>query len=237
MGRSICIASGKGGVGKSTLCANLASALAVNGMQVSIVDTCGENSAMPIFFGGEIAFRDSEAGEAKVQEATVQIWRDHGPTLDIIRTLMDGMSYGTFKGLITDVAERYDMVIVDTPGHMEKGLVTTFSACDEVLIATTPDILSISTALKIKVIATELSLDIMGVVLNKCGSKFDVPTQYIEDMLRLRVISEIPDDDEVRAALSAGVPVIIKSPKSPAGIGITRILDLIFRMHKSATVI
>jgi septum site-determining protein MinD len=233
-GISVCIASGKGGVGKSTICANLGIALSQLGVKTIIVDADLEGASIALIFGVSFnapSLHDCLSGKIDIDDVVFKVQDNSGLELVVgsirVEALKDIQSE-LFKDVVTDLSKRYEIVLIDTPAGLGIDAVTAISACDAMLLIVTPDILSVANALKTKVIGEKLGCRILGIVVNRVGGEYDIPLEYLEDLCGLKVVGEIKEDKEVRKSLLEGKLLLFHSPNSPASQGIKRLaLDLI----------
>lgn len=223
MVRIITIASGKGGVGKTTLTANLGIALAMRGKKVLLVDADVAMANLSLLLGMQsspITLHDVLLGESSVRDAIYD-----GP--QGIHFIPSGLSLESYRrvdserleSVIKSVAGDYDFVLMDAPAGIEKNVLSALSACDEVLLITMPDSPSIADVLKTKIVAQRLNAKPIGVIVNFIrGEKGEVSIDDIMKMLELPVYGKIPYDDEVRKSFMQEKvsPVIIRRPEAPA---------------------
>ena len=130
---------------------------------------------------------------------------------------------------LTYLIEDTDILLIDAPAGLEKDAVAALAAADELLLVTTPEVPSISDALKTKIVASKLDINIIGVVINR--EQYDktfLSVDEVETILEVPVIAVIPDDPEVSRAAAFGEPIVIKNPKSPASNALMKLAaDLI----------
>ena len=143
MSKCIAVASGKGGVGKSVITANLAAALAQNGSHVIIVDA-------------DIGLRSQDALlslENRVVYDLIDL-ADHECTLDqavlaceSIPSLHLALNPKTFSKILQVLRSRYDYVFVDCPAGIERGLRNVLNAgVDDTVLVVTPDDIALRSA-------------------------------------------------------------------------------------------
>jgi septum site-determining protein MinD len=231
-GVSICIASGKGGVGKSTICANLGVAISRIGVRAIVVDADLEGASIGLIFGvgsNVPTLHDYLSGKIGLDETIFEVPSGPGLVIGSIRvdSLRD-VKMKMFRDFIRSLEEKYDVVLVDVPPGLGADAITAISACDALLLVVTPDVLAISNALKTKIIAKKLKRKVIGIVVNRKGSKHDVPTKYIEDMMGTKVIGEIEEDEEVKKALARGELLVMRNSVSKAKKRIEKLaMDLV----------
>ena len=233
MTRVITVASGKGGVGKTTITANLGVALSTYGERVVVLDADIAMANLELILGMEgksVTLHDVLAGNASIEDAVYE-----GPKG--VRVVPAGISLEGLRNVKLDrledalayLIEDTDILLIDAPAGLEKDAVAALAAADELLLVTTPEVPSISDALKTKIVASKLDINIIGVVINR--EQYDktfLSVEEVETILEVPVIAVIPDDPEVSRAAAFGEPIVIKNPKSPASNALMKLAaDLI----------
>lgn len=233
MSLSITVASGKGGVGKTTMSANLGVALAEFGKDVTILDADIEMANLELLFGMEgmnSTLHHVLAGEASPQEAIYE-----GPKG--VKIIPAGISLEGLRNadpdrlqkVLEEVLTQTEILILDAPAGLGKSAITSLAVGQELLLVANPEISSMSDALKTKIVAKKLGAHVLGVVLNRAGSdNTDLTVEEVQTILEATVIATIPDDPEVRRSSTAGIPLVMKAPNSPAAAAIKKLAaDLI----------
>jgi septum site-determining protein MinD len=233
MALSITVASGKGGVGKTTIAANLGVALAQFGKDVTILDTDIEMANLELLFGIEgmkTTLHHVLAGQGPISDAIYE-----GP--DGVKIIPAGVSLeglrnadpDVLENVLEDLIEQTEILILDSPAGLGKSAVTSLAVGQELLLIANPEISSMSDALKTKIVAKKLGAHILGVVLNRAGTDTtDLTIEEVQTILEVTVVATVPEDPEVRRASSSGVPLVIRSPNSPAALAIKKLAaDLI----------
>lgn len=226
----IAIASGKGGVGKSTVAANVALALKKLGYRVGLLDVDIYGPSLPTLFGitGKPAVRERrivplEAMGLRVmslgflmEDDTPVIWR--GPIVTgIIRQFLRDVDW---SGL--------DYLIVDMPpgtGDAQLALAQTVPVDGAVIVTTPSDLALIDAARGLQMFKT-LNIEVLGIVENmskficpSCGTEsfiFGQGTVEVEaKRLDTKVLGTIPLDIEVRKSGDEGRPIVESNDKSP----------------------
>ena len=226
----IAVASGKGGVGKSTITVNLAVALAMSGARVGIVDADIYGPNIPHMMGvkGDAELRGGlivppEAYGVKVaslgffyKDETPLIWR--GPLVaGAVRQLLTQVDWGELDYLICDMP----------PGTGDASLTLAQTVpLGGVVIVTTPQEAALNIASKALAMFRRLNVPILGVVENMsyfvcpdCGSKTYIFSsgggRRIAAQLNTDFLGEIPLAVAVREQSDLGVPVVASRPDSP----------------------
>lgn len=222
MGRKIVFASGKGGVGKSTIAANVAVAASQLGEKVVLLDSDVPMADLALSMGLEIegpTLHEVLSGESEVQEAIYS-------TSAGVKILPAGISLNAVRkanpqrlqDVITQLSEEFEEIIIDAPSGLGQVALTTLDMSDELVLITDPVVTSLSEALRTKEVSERFGTESLGVVVSRVSSaEMEVPRREIQLMLGLPILGEIPVDPEIRKSTSRGIPVVIQSPDSPGG--------------------
>jgi len=233
MTRVITVASGKGGVGKTTITANLGVALSTYGEETIVLDADVAMANLELILGMEgksVTLHDVLSGEATIDDAIYE-----GP--GGVKVIPAGISLeglrkirlDRLEGALETIIEEADILLIDAPAGLEKDALAAIASAQELILVTTPEVPSISDALKTKIVANKLGVDIIGVVINReQHDKTFLTINEIETILEVPVIAVVPDDPEVSRAAAFGEPLVIKNPKSPTSNAIMQLgADLI----------
>ncbi len=227
-GISVSFVSGRSGAGNSTICANLGIAISQMDVKTVIVDADVEGASMNLIFGLSFdvpTIHDYLSGKVGVDEVTFNL-KSTGVDLVVgsieVKSLKD-IKFELFKELIPVLKERYDVVLIDTPAGLSADTATSLSTSDVVVLVVTPDIISVTNALKTLIMTKDMDLKVLGVIANKTGDEYDIPVPYIEDMLGVDVLGSILEDATVKRSLSTGNIFLLTNPQSPAAKSIKQI--------------
>ena len=217
MGVSICFASGKGGVGKSTIVANLGIALSNFKLKTVLVDGNLEGPSLGLIMGVKpnvASIHDVLSGDLGVENAIVKV---DGVDVVVGELKVEGLldiNFELLEKAIEELEKKYEVVLVDSPPGLGRDAVVAISACYEMVLVVTPEITSISEALKTIIIARKLGTRVVGTIINMAGSKYDIPHERISDILELPILGILPLDEETKRALMEGKPMILLKPRS-----------------------
>lgn len=219
------IVSGKGGVGKTTITANLGVELSKLGKKVLIVDADIGNSSLGIHFGLEQApftLADLLSGKKDVKKAIyrtpegVEIMPSSLSLREFLKSNID-----LLPNIIEKVRDNYDVILVDSPPGINKNSLVTLKVADEILVVTTPDLPSVSGAVKMKGAAELLDRKVAGVIVNRQTKprllSLRAPAMKIEEIearLGTTVFGAIPEDKNVPEAINAKKPVVSYKPRA-----------------------
>ncbi len=219
--RIICVASGKGGTGKTTVAANLGVALSKLGRETMVIDADITLANLELILGMEglpVTLQNVLAGEADVTEAIYQ--GPGGVKIVPAGVSLEGLRKANpdrLEEVLNALIDMAEFIILDAPAGLEKSAIVALAASDEILLVVNPEIASITDALKTKYIAERLGAEMLGIVVNRVTKlSVEIAKKEIETILEGRVLAVIPEDPEVRKAAAYGQPVVIRNPKSPA---------------------
>ena len=227
----IAVASGKGGVGKSTVATNLAIALAQDGAQVGLMDADAYGPSIPTMMGAK------EQPQTSPEKKLIPIVR-HGIKLMSIGFLVPDeqaliwrgpMLHSAVRQFLSDVIwGELDYLIIDLPpgtGDVALSLTQSIPLTGG-LIVTTPQDVALADVRRGAAMFDKLGVPILGVVENMsyfacphCGERTDIFRRAggvkTSEKLGTRFLGEIPLDAEVCTAGDLGVPIVASHPDSP----------------------
>ena len=227
---TIAVASGKGGVGKSTVAANLALALAKQGYDVGLLDCDIYGPSQQMMMG--ITTRPFVNDEEKILPIV-----KHGVRVMSIGFLMDvdtpviwrgPMIYKAVEQFLGDVAwGKQDFLVIDLPpGTGDAQLTLTQKvALSGAVIVTTPQDVALIDARKGLAMFQKVNVDVLGVIENmsyyecpKCGNREEIfkhgGGKRTAELLGVPFLGEIPLDPRVAIQGDAGTPIVAAEPDS-----------------------
>jgi ATP-binding protein involved in chromosome partitioning len=231
----ICVGSGKGGVGKSSVTANLAAALASDGKTVGVLDADvwgysqprmlglgaerprvnGERKLIPLTAAGAAGIKVMSIGFFIEQDAAV-VWR--GPMLHkALQQFLEDVDWGDL-----------DYLLIDLPpgtGDVSMTLAQLLPQA-KFLIVTTPQPVAQKVARRSAEMATKLKLEIAGVIENMSGFVTPDGQRYqlfgegggeqLAQELDVPLLAKIPITMALREQADSGLPVVLSDPDDPA---------------------
>ncbi|NCY22719.1 MRP family ATP-binding protein [bacterium] len=238
----VAVASGKGGVGKSTVAANLAVSLAKNGMKVGLCDCDLYGPSQALMLGCHDGIRVEEGTERIVPAEC------HGVKLMSMGMLLGDDSPAALRGpMVTRFTQQFlrqvawgelDVLILDLPpgtGDIQLTIVQTV-ALDGAVIVTTPQEVALVDARKAIAMFRKVNVTILGLVENM--SYFLVPgtSQKHEifgsgggkreaERQKVALLGEIPLDPEARSGGDEGNPVVLANPRSPSAMVLRQLAE------------
>ena len=246
--RIIAITSGKGGVGKTFVSANLAAALTRRGQRVLVLDAdLGlANLDVVLNLHPKVTLHDVFTGKAPLQDAIVQA--PGGFSVLLAGSGMVEYSRLTpevrnqFLGVIETIAPNYDVVLLDTGAGISDVVLFSVSLASEVLIVATPEPTSLTDAYAaIKVLAMQQKRQHVRIVINQAARPGDgrAITSQLQQVLdrfvstdsgqpmRLIHMGDIPADLAVRDAVMRRQLLLLQMPGCPASLAIAQLANKI----------
>lgn len=221
----VTIASGKGGVGKSSLVANLGLCLSDFGVDTLIFDANLSNGDLSCILGPPFP------------ERTVQdVLTDDVNFEDVVFTHPAGVKMIASSLAIDDItltpqhlwkirtqlSKAADIVLVDAPGTLGPNTMEALKIADRAILITTPEITAFSNTLKTKMIAEKNGVEIFGTVLNKVRKNEKRVKRIAKEWLGTPLLCSLPYDNNVIKSSEYGRAVLRHKPRSPYSVGIRK---------------
>ncbi|HBE30932.1 MAG TPA: septum site-determining protein MinD [Cyanobacteria bacterium UBA11368] len=228
MGRIIVIASGKGGVGKTTCTANIGMALAQQGRSVVVVDADFGLRNLDLLLGLEnrIVYTAVEVitGECKLDQALVKDKRQ--PRLALLPAAQtrtkEAVNPDQMKNLVGELSKSYDYVLIDSPAGIEMGFRNAIAGAQEALIVTTPEIAAVRDADRVIGMLETHSVKRMHLIVNRIRPKMVqanemMSVQDVQEILAIPLIGIVPDDERIIVSSNRGEPLSLATELSLPG--------------------
>jgi MinD-like ATPase involved in chromosome partitioning or flagellar assembly len=236
MGVSICIASGKDGTGKSQIAANLGTALSNMGISTLIVDGDIRGASLGLIYG-VMDTKTPTIHDVLTEKVTLEkgIIESFGTKLVVggmkIQQLVD-VSLERFPQIIEQYTDLFEIVIVDSTGGLGNDAMMVINSCQSMILVLTPDINSIIHAIQTLVLAKNVGASVIGAVINRAGSPYDVPREQVEDFLNVEILGVINEDEKIKKSVHEAAPIVMGYPKSDFSEGIKEIANLLVNIEK-----
>ncbi|HEX7405145.1 MAG TPA: P-loop NTPase [Candidatus Nanopelagicaceae bacterium] len=254
--RVVGIASGKGGVGKSSLTVNLGVAAAQKGLRVGILDADVYGHSIPRLLG-LMGQRPTAIDQMfiplesfGVKAVSMEMFKPErsdavayrGPLLHrVLQQLLSDAYWGDL-----------DLLLIDLPpgtGDLALSLGQLIPS-SEIIVVTTPQVAAAEVAERAGRIAHQMKQHIIGVIENmsdfacpKCGEAISLfgegggeeTARHLSDLVGSDVplLAKVPFSPQLRTGGDAGKPVVLANPESPASIAISAIVDQLIIRKKS----
>ena len=208
MGRNLVFTSGKGGVGKTTMCANVGIALSMLGHKVVMVDAdIGLNNLDVVMcVENKVTYDIADVVEGKCRLKQALIQDIDFPDLYILPSYHNydtaNITASNFKSVVDTLSSGFDFVIIDCPAGIDSGFHRAVSAATEAYVVTTPHISAVRDADKVMSLLQTYPLLNVGLVINRMRGDMIVGGEMmaagdISRLLRCTPVGVIPDDDNI----------------------------------------
>jgi len=250
--RVYAVASGKGGVGKSSVTVNLAAAMARDGLKVGVLDADIYGHSIPRMLGVE--------GLPTQVESMIMPPSSHGVAVISVGMFTPGNAPVVWRGpmlhraLQQFLADVYwgdlDILLLDLPpgtGDIAISMAQLLPNA-EILIVTTPQLASAEVAERAGTIAQQTHQNIAGVIENMSwlelpdGSRMEVfgsgGGQAVADALsrstgtNVELLAQVPLEPHVRECGDSGTPIVLEAPESPASKALTGVAQRLSRRER-----
>jgi ATP-binding protein involved in chromosome partitioning len=247
----IAVASGKGGVGKSTVAANLTAALQQRGLKTGLCDCDIYGPSIALMFGAS-----QEQPMATADNTIIPIER-YGIKVMSMGSLLDDNSPAILRGpMVTRATQQFlrqvdwsglDYLILDLPpgtGDIQLTIVQTV-ALSGAIIVTTPQEVALIDARKASAMFAKVNVPVLGLVENMSffvspsdGKRYDIfgsgGGKREAARLHVPLLGEIPIDMPTREAGDRGMPVVLEDPKNTVSSIFLSIADQLRRAVEKA---
>ncbi len=227
MGKIIVVTSGKGGVGKTTSSASLATGLARRGMQVAVLDFDVGLRNLDLIMGCErrvvYDFVNVIQGDATLHQAMIRDKRVENlfilpasQTKDKDALRMDGV-----EKVLDDLSSRFDFVICDSPAGIEHGALMAMHFADEAVVVTNPEVSSVRDSDRVLGLLqskTKKAKNGGNIKEHLLLTRYDpkrvergemLSVGDVEEILAIPLLGVIPESKSGLAASNSGEPVIL----------------------------
>ncbi|TVR32351.1 MAG: MRP family ATP-binding protein [Balneolaceae bacterium] len=240
----IAVASGKGGVGKSTVAANLAVSLAQTGAKVGLLDTDIYGPSVPTMFNV------TERPSITTQKKLVPIEK-HGVHLVSMGFLVDTDQAMIWRGpMVTSAVKQFmqevewgelDYLILDLPpgtGDIQLTIVQTVPLTGAIIVST-PQVVALDDVRKGVAMFGKVNVPVLGIVENMAyfvpddapEKKYYIFGKHgarnLAKKLEVPFLGEVPLRQQIRETSDSGTPIVAADPASPAAIGLKEIANRI----------
>ncbi len=222
MSRVIVVTSGKGGVGKTTITANLGTALAQLDQSVVVIDADFGLRNLDLLLGLEnrVVYTAVEviSGECRLEQALVKDKRN--PNLALLPAAQTrnktAVSANQMHRLIQELASRYTYILIDCPAGIEQGFRNAIAGATEALIVSTPEISAVRDADRVIGLLEAAQIRPAHLIINRIRPSMVATHQMmsVEDVveiLAIPLIGVVPEDEDVIVSTNKGEPLVLSS--------------------------
>ena len=242
-GTVVTVFGAKGGIGKTTISTNLATALVkTTGNSVVLVDMDTRFGDVAIMM--DVAVEQSIADLArhldsldrdKIRDYLVQ---HHSGAMILPAPLHPSewrnLTPHHIEKIITLLAQTHDYVIIDTPGTFNEIIATTLEQASIILLVTSMDIASIKdTALALEMLrAASISEDKVKLTINRCTAANSLREEDVQRVLEYEVFWRIPHDLSVASSTQLGQPIVLTKPYARVSRSIAELAYVLSGAHR-----
>ena len=217
MGELIAVLSGKGGTGKTSVCAGIAVALALAGRQVLCIDCDVGLRNLDIALGlsdtTALSFQEVCCGTYRLEDALCH------PVYPRLRFLTAPVSCTAgdidpeaFRKMLAEARDSFDYVLMDAPAGIEEGFTLTAAPADRILLVTGPDPAAIRDAARAGQVLEQLGKTDVRLIVNRItrriASALNLTVDDIMDTAGLPLIGLVPEDQNVTLAAAYRQPLL-----------------------------
>jgi septum site-determining protein MinD len=225
--RFILICSGKGGVGKTTLTANLGIALAKLGQRTAVLDADFGLRNLDLLLGLEnrIVYTAQEvlSGSCRLEQALVKHKQE--PNLALLPAgnprMLEWLTPDDMVKIAGMVGEQFDYVLIDAPAGIEGGFRNAMAAAREAIVVTTPEVSAVRDADRVIGLLNSEGVTPIQLVLNRVRPKMMANQEMlavddVTDILALPLLGLVLEDAQVIVSTNRGEPLTLNGSNSPA---------------------
>jgi MinD-like ATPase involved in chromosome partitioning or flagellar assembly len=226
--RTVLVFSGKGGVGKSVVATNLATALAVAGSRVALVDLNLQYGDAGVLLRLESHPTTIEAlaavASAGARLDTPSIDAAMATTPEGLRVLLaprspefaDLVTAASLGAILNEIARTHDYLVVDSPAHLEERILGVIEMADQVLLVTSSNITAVKDTKTTLRLLQSLGIEAerVAVVLNQTGTRVSFAAEDIERALRFPLLATLPYEPRMDESIDSGRPLVLSEPRS-----------------------
>ncbi len=225
--RAILICSGKGGVGKTTLTANLGIALANSGATTAVLDADFGLRNLDLLLGLEnrivYTAQDVLDKNCRLDQALVRHKKE--PNLALLPAgdprMLEWMKPKDMKQISKLLCEKFDYVLVDCPAGVEDGFKNALSACNEAIVVTNPELSAVRDADRVIGILNTSNIKPIQLVINRVrpnmmANQEMLSIEDVQSILSLPLLGIVMEDEQVIISTNRGEPLTLSDSKSPA---------------------
>ena len=232
--RYILICSGKGGVGKTTLTANLGIALAKQGVRTAVLDADFGLRNLDLLLGLEnrIVYTAQEvlSESCRLEQALVK--HKQQPNLALLPAgnprMLEWLTPDDMQKIAQMLGDHFDVVLIDCPAGIEDGFKNAVAAAKEAIVITTPEVSAVRDADRVIGLLNTRGIKPIQLVLNRVRPKMMANQEMlavddVTDILALPLLGLVLEDEQVIVSTNRGEPLTLSGSKSPAATAYSNI--------------
>lgn len=225
MGELIAVLSGKGGTGKTSVCAAVACALAVQGMKVLCIDCDVGLRNLDIALGiselGALSFQEVASGQYPLEMA---VQHPVYPNLRFLTAPMncpaDAIDQTAFGALLSTTRNQFDYIMLDAPAGIDAGFDLAARFADRIVLVTGPDPAAVRDAARAAQVLETMGKENIRLIVNRINKKMistmNITVDDIMDRAGLPLLGIVPEDENVILAAAFRQPLLGYTKKGAA---------------------
>ena len=244
MGECIAVLSGKGGTGKTSVCAAVCTAMARDGYRVLAIDCDVGLQNLDISLGmsdsGALSFLDVCGGGYDLDQSSVH------PCYSTLRFLTapanrsaDSVDLDAFGNMIAEARKKFDYIFLDAPAGVDAGFRLVSKGAERFLLVTGAGPAAVRDAARVGDILELMGKKDIRLIVNRVDKKLlgtvQVTIDDVMDNAGLPLTGIVPEDANVTLAASFGHPLLYFAPRCPAAKAFRRIAQRIQGFHQPIT--
>jgi MinD-like ATPase involved in chromosome partitioning or flagellar assembly len=251
LARTVLVFSGKGGVGKSVVATNLATALAVGGSRVALVDLNLQYGDVGVLLHleGHSTTIDALAGAAAAAQPldAALVEGAMAVTAEGLRVLLaprspefaDLVTAASLGAILTEVGRTHDYLVVDSPAHLEERILGVMEVADQILMVTSSNITAVKDTKMTLRLLQSLGIEParVAIILNQTRARTAFPAEDIERALRFPLLANLPHEPRMDESLDNGRPLVLSEPRSAFSKQLQLVVDHLGRERAASAVL
>lgn len=233
MGKAIVVTSGKGGVGKSTVTANIGTALSLMGKSVALIDADIGLRNLDVIMGLEsrvvYTSMDVIKDNCSLSKALVTDRRSENLKLLAASQTNNKMDITPEQmgKLSQSLKNKFDYVLIDSPAGIEQGFQNAAAGADEALVVTTPQVSAVRDADRVIGLLQTIGIDNFYLIITRLRPNMVkkgnmISQEDIVELLSIPLIGVIPEDENIIVSINRGLPITLNH-NSKAGEAFKRV--------------
>ena len=225
--RVILICSGKGGVGKTTLTANLGICLASKGFSTAVLDADFGLRNLDLLLGLEnrIVYTAQEVLEENCRLDQALVKHKQQPNLSLLPAgnprMLEWLKPEDMQTIVGMLKTQFQYVLIDCPAGVEDGFKNAAAAAQEAIIVTNPEVSAVRDADRVIGLLNTYGIKPVQLVLNRVRPKMMksqemLSIEDVTDILALQLLGLVLEDEQVIVSTNRGEPLTLVGSNSPA---------------------